>query len=86
MSIHSQIAASVLSFIRSTYAVEQATYVIFVSILIIRVRIGYFPTYTKWSALIGLWGLLQLWLRHKRETHGRGHPASHARQTGKRVQ
>ena len=52
-----------LSFLFSDFALEQASYVIFVSIVVIRIRLGYFPTYTNWSAVTGLIGLLLLWLR-----------------------
>ena len=45
---------------------ELATYLTFLSIVVIRVSLGYFPTRTKWFGLFGLVGLLQLWLKHKK--------------------
>lgn len=57
-----------LAFIRSDFALQQAAYVIFVWIVGIRVRLGYFPTYTIWMVLSGSSALLQLWLRQRSET------------------
>jgi hypothetical protein len=50
----------------STRTTELATYITFISIIVIRISLGYFPTRTKWFGFFGLVGLLQLWLKHKK--------------------
>lgn len=51
--------------LRGQEAIVVATWVIFVSIIIIRLAMGYFPSRTKWFGLFGLLGLLRLWLKHQ---------------------
>jgi hypothetical protein len=41
---------------------EAATYITFLAIIVIRIRLGHFPTRTKWFAFFGLLGLFRLWL------------------------
>jgi len=50
----------------STRTTELATYLTFISIIVIRISLGYFPPRTKWFAFFGSVGLLQLWLKHKK--------------------
>jgi hypothetical protein len=38
-----------------------ATYITFLAIIVIRIRLGHFPTRTKWLGFFGLLGLFQLW-------------------------
>lgn len=55
--------SSVLDFIRDDQTIAASIYVILVSIVTIRVRTGYFPIRTKWFALFGLLGFLNLFLK-----------------------
>lgn len=55
-----------LSAIHDDRTTEVATYLVFLSIVVIRIALGYFPTRTKWFGFFGLVGLLQLWLKHNK--------------------
>jgi hypothetical protein len=54
----------ILSALQHERTTELATYLAFLSIVVIRISLGYFPTRTKWFGFFGLVGLLQLWLKH----------------------
>jgi hypothetical protein len=51
-----------LQFLHHERTLEVTTYITFLAIIVIRIRLGHFPTRTKWFAFFGLLGLFQLWL------------------------
>jgi hypothetical protein len=51
-----------LQFLHHERTLEVATYITFLAIIVIRIRLGHFPTRTKWFGFFGLLGLFQLWL------------------------
>lgn len=55
---------SVLDFIRDDQTIAASTYIILLAIVTMRVRAGYFPTRTRWFALFGLLGFLNLFLKY----------------------
>jgi len=55
--------STLLSTLNHQRTTEIATYLIFESIVIIRISLGYFPTRAKWFAFFGLLGLSRLWLK-----------------------
>jgi hypothetical protein len=55
--------SSLLDFIRGDRTTAGSIYIILVSIITVRVRAAYFPTWTRWFALFGLLGFLNLFLK-----------------------
>lgn len=60
----SSLLDSLLDFIRDDQTIAASIYIILVSIVTTRVRAGYCPTRTRWFAMFGLLGLLNLFLKH----------------------
>lgn len=58
------VATVLRSFLNDTTTIELATYLIFLGLVGARATLGHFPRHTLWCAPLGLYGLLQLWLRH----------------------
>lgn len=64
VSTTDRILDAILRFLRSDFAIQQAVFVMLVSIIVIRLALGYFPPRrTKWSVLLIALGLLQLCIK-----------------------
>jgi hypothetical protein len=54
-----------LGLLSDNFTTATATYILLLTIVTIRLSLGYFPTRTKWFGLFGSLGLLHLWLKHE---------------------
>lgn len=66
--------SSLREFLRDDQTVAASIYIILISIVTIRVRAGYFPIRTRWFALFGLLGILNLFLKHAQRGQAK-HPS-----------
>jgi hypothetical protein len=73
-----------LQFLHHERTLEVATYITFLAIIAIRIRLGHFTTRTKWFGFFGLLGLFQLWLAQAQQPTSAADKCSRAVLTGHR--